>query len=169
LQKVPQNLAKTSGPTSAKLSENLKQPSGQTLTKVPENLAQSSGPTFTQPSQNLGQSSPKTSEPTTGDLSPQVNKVLSSKVTKDLRKVTRKLSPELLKSFEEENTKIDTTKRNAITKVEAAQYLKCSAEDLEAAIKKGQIKMYGNSKDKVLVSTLKNYTPLKKRRTKVIA
>ena len=147
LQKVPLNFGQTSGQTS-----------GQTHTKVPE---------------KVGQTSPKTSGPNTGELSSKVSKVLSSNTAQDLGKVTQKLSAELLKSFEEgsaqESTKIDITNRNAITKVEAAQYLQCSVEDINAAIKKGQIKMYGSSKDKVLVSTLKNYTPTKRRRTKVDA
>jgi hypothetical protein len=142
------------------------------LQKVPLNLGQSSGQTFTKVPEKVGQSSPKTSGPNTGELSSKVSKVLSSNTAQDLGKVTQKLSAELLKSFEEGSAqgsaKIDITNRNAITKVEAAQYLQCSVEDINAAIKKGQIKMYGSSKDKVLVSTLKNYTPTKRRRTKVI-
>lgn len=170
------NLTQTLPPTSQKTLPEKTQSSVKetdpTLQKVPQNLGQSSGQTFTKVPEKVGQTLPKTSGPNTGELLSKVSKVLSSNTAQDLGKVTQKLSAELLKSFEEgsaeESTKIDITNRNAITKDEAAQVLKCSLEEVNAAIKKGQIKMYGSSKDKVLVSTLKNYTPIKKRRTQVM-
>lgn len=51
----------------------------------------------------------------------------------------------------------------AVTKREAAKRLHCAIKDVEQSIEKGEIRVYGHNQDKVLLSSLKNFVPMKKR------
>lgn len=156
----------TSGPTTDPTLQKV-------LPELPQNIDVTSAQAFAKVDEKVDQSFKKSSDRNTDQLSQKVAQTLAETSAKVLPHVTQKLAPELLQSFEqgspEDSTKDATGKRNAITKGEAADQLKCLLKDIEGGIQSGQIKMYGSSKDKVLVSSLKNFTPGKKRRMKVVA
>jgi len=78
----------------------------------------------------------------------QSSQRLSSKVTRNLDEIEISSS----------------SKQYAITKKEAALQKRCSVKAIEQGITEGTVKEYGNNKEKVLVSSLKNFTPNQKTR-----
>lgn len=148
--------------SSGDLLEDYTPISTQSPARLTINLQSISAQTQRETDPDLNSISRKITGQSQGDL-PQNSVKKQSRITRDLSKI------EVPSTHENQGKEgVESGNKYAITKKEAALLKRCSVKEIEQGTADGTIREYGNNKEKVLVSSLKNFVPSSKRKLKIV-